>query len=95
MSGTKKGPVLHMFSEARQAFEREVREHHPDVAMQILIATKEAGLRPGHFDEGIAVGCAAAKFNIMMDGMYAPEQIEFMYDELFHKLRDSRREIII
>jgi len=94
MSTTGRGPVLQMFSEARIAFEKEIRDHHPKIAMQILIASKEAGIKPGMVDEGIAVGCTAAYFNIMLDGMYSPEQIEFMYDELFHKLVKSRRIIL-
>ena len=88
-----KGREIVMFSAARIAFEKEIRDNHPKLAMKILIATKEAGNSPDEFDQGIAVGTVAAEFNIAMDGYYAPEQIEFMYNELWHKLRDSNSPI--
>ena len=84
-----KGREMVMFSEARIAFEKEIRDNHPKLAMKILIASKEAGNNSGEIDQGIAVGTVAAEFNIAMEGLYAPEQIEFMYDQLWHKLRDS------
>lgn len=84
-----KGREIVMFSDARIAFEKELRDNHPKLAMKILIASKEAGNRPDEFDTGIAVGVVAAEFNIGMEGLYAPEQIEFMYDQLWHKLRAS------
>ena len=84
-----KGRRVAMFSEARIAFEKEIRDNHPKLAMKILIASKEQGVPDNEFDQGIAVGTVAAEFNIAMEGYYAPEQIEFMYNELWHKLRDS------
>ena len=84
-----KGREIVMFSDARIAFEKEIRDNHPKLAMKILIASKEQGVPDNEFDEGIAVGTVAAEFNIAMEGLYAPEQIEFMYDQLWHKLRDS------
>ena len=89
-----KGRRIVMFSEARIAFEKEIRDNHPKLAMKILVASKEAGNKPNEFDQGIAVGTVAAEFNIGMDGFYAPEQIEFMYDKLYHKLRDSTTPLI-
>jgi len=85
------GRRIVMFSEARIAFEKEIRDNHPKLAMKILIATKEAGILndPNEFDEGIAVGIVAAEFNIGMHGLYLPEQIEHMYDQLWQKLRAS------
>ena len=90
-----KGPKFDMFSDARIAFEQEVRNHHPKIMMQAILAGKESGLPIGETDQGIVIGCAAAKFNIIMDGAYSPEQIEDLYDLLFHRLRDSRKEIIL
>jgi hypothetical protein len=88
-----KGRRIVMFSDARIAFEKEIRDNHPKLAMKILIASKEAGSDSGEFDQGIAVGIAAAEFNIAMHGYYTPEQIEFLYNELWHKLRDSNSPI--
>ena len=89
-----KGRKIVMFSEARIAFEKEIRDNHPKLAMKILIASKEAGNRPDEFDPGLAVGVVAAEFNIGMDGYYDPSQIEFMYDKLWHKLRDSTSPLV-
>jgi hypothetical protein len=89
-----KGPLLVMFSDARIAFEREIRDHHPKIAMQIILTSREQGVPPGEVDQGIAIGAAAAYFNIIMEGMYSQEQIEDMYQHLFHKLRDSRKHIL-
>ncbi len=79
-----------MFSEARVAFEKEIRDNHPKLAMKILIASKESGVfEDDEMDGGIAIGTVAAEFNIAMEGWYGPEQIELMYDKLYRKLRDS------
>ena len=78
-----------MFSDARIAFEKEIRDNHPKLAMKILIASKEQGVPEDQFDQGVAIGTVAAEFNIAMEGYYEPEQIEFMYNELWHKLRSS------
>ncbi len=83
-----KGRKVILFSDARVAFEKEIRENHPKLAMKILIATKEAE-GGDQVDQGIAIGVVAAEFNIAMEGWYEPDQIEFMYSELWHKLRDS------
>ena len=85
-------PVLEMFSDARIAFEREIREHHPKIAMKIILASAEID---SFRDEGVNVGTVAAEFNIAMHGDYSREQIEDMYTTLFHKLREVRRESII
>jgi hypothetical protein len=86
-----KGREVVMFSNARIAFEKEIRDNHPKLAMKILIAQKEAGYVPGQdeFDEGLAIGTVAAEFNIIMEGDYSREQIEFQYNNLWQKLRGS------
>lgn len=89
-----KGREIVMFSEARIAFEKEIRDNHPKLAMKILIASKEQGIPDNEFDQGIAVGTVAAEFNIAMEGFYSYEQIEHMYDKLFHKLRDSTSPLV-
>ncbi len=85
-----KGRRVVMFSDARIAFEKEIRDNHPKLAMKILLASKESGVfEDDEMDGGIAIGTVAAEFNIAMEGWYEPEQIEFMYSELWHKLRAS------
>ena len=84
-----KGRRVVMFSEARIAFEKEIRDNHPKLAMKILVASKELGMADNEMNQGIAVGTVAAEFNIVMDGYYEPSQIEFMYNQLWHKLRAS------
>ena len=89
-----------MYSDARIAFETEIRKHHPEIGIKIYLAhtAEEETLdlvKSGIFDEGIVIGVVAAEFNIIMDGIYSREQIENMYTILFHKLRDSRKESII
>lgn len=84
-----KGREIVMFSEARIAFEKEIRDNHPKLAMKILIASKEAGNSPDEMDQGIAVGTVAAEFNIGMEGFYSQEQFEYLYDQLWQKLRGS------
>ncbi len=83
-----KGRRVVMFSDARIAFEKEIRDNHPKLAMKILVASKESG-SDDEMDQGIAIGTVAAEFNIAMDGYYIAEQIEFLYSELWHKLRSS------
>ncbi len=84
-----KGRRVAMFSDARIAFEKEIRDNHPKLAMKIIIAISEAGDSLDGPDQGIPIGVVAAEFNIAMEGLYTLEQIEFMYNELWHKLRDS------
>jgi len=84
--------TLEMFSDARIAFEKEVRENHPKLAMKMILANAESGTKA---DEGINIGVAAAEFNIVMDGAYSRDQIEAMYNTLFHKLREKSKETII
>lgn len=79
---------LNMFSAARLAFEKEIRTHHPKIAMKIILANQEASEVS---DEGINIGTVAAEFNIVMEGLYGREQIEAMYTTLFHKLREVRK----
>lgn len=62
-----KGREVIMFSDARIAFEREVRENHPKLAMKIIVAFKEAGDSTDQVYQGIAVGTVAAEFNIGME----------------------------
>ena len=88
----KQGPKLEMYSEARIAFERELRDNHPLTMIKILLASSETG---DEIDEGIVIGCVAAEFGIIMDGMYSKDQIEHLYDMLFHKLRERRGEVIL
>jgi hypothetical protein len=83
---------LVMYSEARIAFEKEIRDNHPKIAMKIILAAHETA---NFADEGLNIGTVAAEFNIVMDGVYSREQIEDMYNTLFHKLRDTRKESII
>jgi hypothetical protein len=85
-------PVLEMYSDARIAFEQEIRKHHPKIAMKIILASAEA---ESFRDEGLNIGTVAAEFNIAMEGLYAREQIEDMYTTLFHKLREVRKISII
>lgn len=84
-----RGRRVVMFSEARIAFEKEIRDNHPKLAMKILVASKELGMADNEMNQGIAVGIVAAEFNIAMHGNYLPKQIEFMYDQLWQKLRSS------
>lgn len=84
-----KGRKIEMFSDARIAFEKEIRDNHPKLAMKILIASKEQGVPDTEFDEGVAVGTVAAEFNIIMEGIYSRDQIEFLYEQLWHRLRSS------
>ena len=84
-----KGRRVVMFSDARIAFEKEIRDNHPKLAMKILVASKELGMADNEMNQGTAVGIVAAEFNIAMHGDYLPEQIEFMYDQLWQKLRSS------
>lgn len=83
---------LEMFSEARIAFEKEIRTNHPKIAMKMILANAELGEVA---DEGTNIGVAAAEFNIVMDGAYSRDQIEAMYNTLFHKLREKSKESII
>lgn len=81
-----------MFSEARLAFEREIRENHPKIAMKVLLANSQSGTVN---DEGINMGVVAAEFTIVMNGSYSPDQMETMYTHLYHRLVEKRKETII
>lgn len=89
-------PTLVYFSEGRIAFQREVHEHHPAIAIKAALALAESNIDIDTPDgQGILVGVVAAEFNIVMEGWYSPDQIELLYTTLFHKLRDKRKEIIL
>ncbi len=94
MSGNQysKGRRVVMFSDARVALEKEVRDNHPKLAMKILIASKESD-SDDDMAQGITIGIIAAEFNMAMDGLYSFEQIEHLYDLLYAKLVSSRSSI--
>ncbi len=87
-----KGRRVVMFSDARIALEKEVRENHPKLAMKILVASKESD-SDDEMAQGITIGIIAAEFSIVMDGMYSFEQIEHLYDMLYARLVASRSSI--
>lgn len=82
--------AIEMYSDARIAFQRELK-HHPLLESKVLLTCMENG----ELSEGLVIGTVAAEFNIVMDGVYSREQLEDLYDHLFHKMRDSRKEVII
>lgn len=75
-----------MFSDARIALQREVKEHPLLIE---LLKIYEQDDWPGQLGE------IAAYVLVMMDGMYMPHELEKLYDILFWKLRGKRGGIVV
>lgn len=79
--------VIKMFSEAKVALMKEVRDHWPELGKQLI--EQESKEWPDQ------LGTIAAYCNILMDGMYSPGQLEDLTDKLVWKLREKRGAIVI
>lgn len=77
------------FSDARIALMREIK-HHPELEAQLFDAAK-AGATQDWPDQ---LGVIAAHFNVVMDGVYSPLDLEVLTDKLWHKLVAKRKQLI-
>ena len=86
MSTKPTGPAFEYFPESRIELGRELHKH-PKLMQQIMDA--DIG-----DDYAQLVGIVAAHFNILMDGMYTPADIDKLAEKLVFKLRSQRVGII-
>jgi len=73
-----------MFSEGRIALQREVNKH------PILVALIQQAAAEGNGEWGDQIGEIAAFCGIAMDGMYTHSELEYLYPELYFKLKEAR-----
>ena len=72
---------IEMWSEAKIALGRELN-NHPKILEEIEAADVD--------DYPNLLATVAAHFNIIMEGYYAPLQLDILADKLYHKLVASR-----
>jgi len=74
-----------MFHESSIALMREIK-HHPKLIEHLVAAEVD------DFPDQLAA--IAAYLGIAVDGMFVPDQLETMCDQLYWELRNSRTQII-